>query len=52
MGSQLKIIDVNGKVLIKQKLLMNFTKIDVHKLKKGVYYILIGKESKFFIKDE
>ncbi len=52
IGSQLKIIDINGKVLIKQKLLMNFTKIDVHKLKKGVYYILIGKESKFFIKDE
>ena len=52
LGTQLKIIDINGKVLIKQKLLINNAKINIQKLKKGVYYILIGKESKIFIKDE
>ena len=37
---------------VTKKYLMNITKINVQKLKRGIYYILIGKESKFFIKDE
>jgi len=52
LGSEIKVIDVSGKILIKQKILVNITKINVQKLKRGIYYILIGKESKIFIKDE
>jgi len=52
LGSEIKVIDAHGKILIKQKILMNITKINVQKLKKGIYFILLGKESKLFIKDE
>ena len=52
LGSEIKLIDISGKILIKQKILMNITKINVQKLKKGIYFILLGKESKLFIKNE
>ena len=50
LGSEIKLIGINGKVLIKQKILKNNTKVNLQKLKRGIYYILLGKESKTFIK--
>ncbi len=54
-----KIIDLNGRILIERKLFLNdkFLKINVHNLKKGVYFIIINSDKlnikrKFIILDK
>jgi hypothetical protein len=51
IGSEIKIIDVNGKIIIRNKVLRKITKLNTQMLKKGVYYILFGSKSKVFVKE-
>lgn len=47
---QIKIIDINGKVIVSKKI-VDDTKLNIQNLKKGIYYVLINNQSQIFVKE-
>ena len=51
IGSDVRIMDESGKILIQQTVKENTVRINIEKLKKGIYYILLNSESKILVKE-